>query len=109
MLAGFLFVLNLSNTSVKYAPRYEHSLLYSCTTLYIHYKGALKIKEYLTTTEAATYSGISTSKLAKLRHKGSGCRYVRIGDSKTKAVIRYKKSDLDQWMNQNIIKTIGGA
>jgi hypothetical protein len=72
-------------------------------------KGALSIKEYLTTAEAATYSGISTSKLAKLRHNGTGCRYIRIGESKTKAVIRYKKTDLDQWMNRNLIKTIGGA
>lgn len=67
------------------------------------------IKEYLTTAEAARYCGISVSKLSKLRQAGTGSRYVRIGDSKTKAVIRYRKKDLDEWLERNLIKTIGGA
>lgn len=67
------------------------------------------MKEYLTTSEAAKYSGLSVSLLSKLRQRGTGCAYTRIGDSKTKAVIRYKRSDLDAWMSQNKIQTIGGA
>lgn len=67
------------------------------------------MKEYLTTPEAAEYSGISASKLSKLRQQGTGCNYVRIGDSKTKAVVRYRRSDLERWMEQNMIKTIGGV
>lgn len=67
------------------------------------------MKEYLTTAEAARYSGLSVSLLSKLRQRGTGCAYTRIGDSKTKAVIRYRKSDLDQWMDENKIQTVGGA
>jgi excisionase family DNA binding protein len=67
------------------------------------------LKNYLTTSEAAEYTGISASKLAKLRHQGSGAEYIRIGCSKTKAVIRYKKSDLDHWLENNKIQTIGGV
>lgn len=67
------------------------------------------MKNYLTTAEAAVYTGISASKLSKLRHNGTGAKYIRIGESKTKAVIRYKKSDLDQWLEQNKIQTLGGA
>lgn len=67
------------------------------------------MKRYLTTTEAAEYTGISASKLAKLRHQGTGAKYIRIGCSKTKAVIRYKQSDLDEWLEDNKIQTLGGV
>lgn len=67
------------------------------------------MKEYLTTAEAATYTGISASKLSKLRQRGTGAKYIRIGESKTKAVIRYKRSDLDDWLYRNQIQTTGGA
>lgn len=67
------------------------------------------MKEYLTTAEASEYSGLSVSLLSKLRQRGTGCTYIRIGQSKTKAAIRYRKRDLDEWMNQNKIKTIGGV
>lgn len=67
------------------------------------------MKEYLTTAEAAAYTGISASKLSKLRQLGTGSKYIRIGDSKTKAVIRYKRSDLDEWLENNRIQTVGGA
>lgn len=67
------------------------------------------MKEYLTPAEASEYSGISVSKLSKLRQQGSGCPYIRIGTTPTKAVIRYKKSELDKWLEKNMIRTIGGA
>lgn len=66
------------------------------------------MKEYLTAQQAAEYTGISRSQLAKLRHTGRGCTYIRIGDSPTKAIIRYRKADLDQWLEQNLIQTTGG-
>jgi hypothetical protein len=73
-------------------------------------KGAIKIiKEYLTPSEASQYTGVSVSLLSKLRQRGTGCTYIRIGESKTKAVVRYRKTDLDEWLNNNRIKTIGGA
>lgn len=69
----------------------------------------MAIKAYFTAAEAAEYAGVSQSTLSKLRQRGTGCPYVRIGASKTKAVVRYKKSDLDRWMEQHKIKTFGGA
>lgn len=66
------------------------------------------MKEFMTTKEAAEYTGISKSQLAKLRHAGRGCAYVRIGESPTKAIIRYRKSDLDEWLLNNMIRTTGG-
>lgn len=65
-------------------------------------------KEYLTAKEASEYTGISVPKLARLRLEGSGCAYIRIGESKTKAIIRYRRLDLDRWLEQNLIKTTGG-
>lgn len=66
------------------------------------------MKNYLTPAEASEYTGISRAKLAKLRHTGRGCAYIRIGDSATKALIRYRKQDLDSWLEQSIIQTTGG-
>lgn len=65
-------------------------------------------KEYLSVKEASVYTGISVPKLARLRLEGKGCTYIRIGDSKTKAIVRYKRLDLDQWLERNKIKTTGG-
>lgn len=66
------------------------------------------MKEYLSVKEASEYTGISVPKLARLRHEGRGCTYIRLGDSKTKAVVRYRRLDLDEWLERNKIKTTGG-
>ncbi|MCK0104415.1 helix-turn-helix domain-containing protein [Pseudohalocynthiibacter sp. F2068] len=53
--------------------------------------------EYLTAQEAAQYTGISESYLAKLRmgtHSITGPRFVRIG----LRAIRSERSELDSWM-----------
>lgn len=68
----------------------------------------VKTKKYLTTAEASEYTGISRSQLAKLRHMGSGCPYIRIGDAETKALVRYERSMLDDWMCDHLIRTTGG-
>lgn len=65
-------------------------------------------KEYLTAKEASEYTGISVPKLARLRLEGRGCKYIRIGDSRTKAIVRYRRLDLDEWLARNMIKTTGG-
>lgn len=65
-------------------------------------------KQYLTAREAAEYTGISHSHLAKLRHNGKGAPFVRIGESQTKAIIRYRKKDLDEWLSGNTVQTSGG-
>lgn len=65
-------------------------------------------KNYLTAKEAAIYTGISHSHLAKLRNSGRGCQFVRIGESSTKALIRYRKEDLDEWLAGNTVRTNRG-
>lgn len=67
------------------------------------------MKMYLTPAEAAEYIGVSKSLLSQQRQKGIGCNYIRVGDAKTKAVILYKRTDLDQWLEQYRILTTGGA
>ena len=52
---------------------------------------------YLTAAEAANYTGLSESYLAKLRMGTSpiaGPRFLRIGPR----AIRYRRMDLDAWM-----------
>lgn len=43
---------------------------------------------------AAQYLSLSKDTLAKLRVKGGGPRFCRIGHS-----VRYKRSDLDDWFS----------
>lgn len=64
--------------------------------------------EYMTTAEAAIYTGISQAKLEKLRYTGKGCCYIRLGTSPTKAIVRYRRDDLDEWLSKNLIRTTGG-
>ena len=59
---------------------------------------------YFTSREAAAYTGLSESYLAKLRMgvgPVTGPRYVRIG---TRA-IRYSRHDLDSWMAARTVVT----
>lgn len=79
-------------------------------TLSINFKRGLIYveKKYLTAKEAAIYTGISHSHLAKLRTSGKGCQFVRIGNGPTKALIRYRKKDLDEWLAGNTVRTNGG-
>ncbi len=50
-------------------------------------------KQWLTPKEAALYANIGFSTLAKLRLKGGGCVYTRVGMK-----ILYKRADLDAWL-----------
>ena len=53
---------------------------------------------YMSVDEAARYTGLSASYLAKLRMGTGpqvGPRYLRIGQR----AIRYRRADLDEWMN----------
>jgi excisionase family DNA binding protein len=53
-------------------------------------------EKYLKPSEAAEVLRSSKSTLAKLRLSGAGPAFVRIGRA-----IRYRKSDLDCWMNES--------
>jgi excisionase family DNA binding protein len=60
---------------------------------------------YLTPKQTAAYLNISTSTLAKRRLYGGSPRYVKIGRA-----VRYRKSDLDDFMASNIQRsTFEGA
>jgi len=48
---------------------------------------------YLTPNQAAEYIGLSTSTLAKMRHRGDGPRYMKVGNR-----VRYAVADLDAFM-----------
>jgi hypothetical protein len=50
--------------------------------------------EYMSPPKAALYLDSSTSTLAKLRLRGGGPRYCRIGRA-----IRYRRNDLDVWLS----------
>ena len=93
----YLIFKRYANTLVR--QRKKSDKLKECFSLH---------KEYLSAKEASDYTGISIPKLARLRLEGKGCAYVRIGDSKTKAIIRYRRIDLDRWLEDNLIKTTGG-
>lgn len=57
---------------------------------------------YFTPDEAARYTGLSKSYLAKLRmgtHKEPGPRFVKIG---LRAVL-YRREDLDAWIEANLV------
>ncbi len=48
---------------------------------------------YLTPNQAAEYLGLSTSTLAKMRHRGDGPRFFKVGNR-----VRYSVTDLDAFM-----------
>lgn len=59
------------------------------------------IPENLRPTQAALYTGLSESTLAKLRmqHKrDEGPRYLKIS-----GCVIYRRSDLDEWMNRHLV------
>lgn len=49
--------------------------------------------QWLSAKEAAKYTGLGFSTLAKLRLKGGGALFSKIGEK-----ILYKRSDLDAWL-----------
>ena len=60
--------------------------------------------DYMTPKEAADYVRSSTSTLAKRRITGQLPNFSRIGKA-----IRYRKSDLDAWMNGNVRRSTSDA
>jgi predicted DNA-binding transcriptional regulator AlpA len=61
----------------------------------------------LTEKQAAEYLGVSVYLLQRMRSRGMGPDYVRVGGRKGRA-IRYSLDALDAWIEQNTVKT-GGA
>ncbi len=61
--------------------------------------------EYLSPKEASKLLGVSTHLLQKWRSFGVGMPYVKLGQSNS-SVIRYKKSDLMKFLDENTICTM---
>jgi predicted DNA-binding transcriptional regulator AlpA len=54
--------------------------------------------------EAASYTGISESTLAKLRmreNRVNGPRFVKLS-----GCVLYRRTDLDEWIDQNVIQAV---
>lgn len=58
-----------------------------------------------TPAQYAEYIGISTQVAAHQRYRGNGPKYVRMGPR----TIRYRKSDVDAWLEQNVETQTSGA
>ncbi len=59
-------------------------------------QNAIARRAKLRTGEAARYTGLAKSTLEKLRMRGDGCPFIRIG----RAVL-YDPDDLDAWLAAN--------
>ena len=66
-----------------------------------------KIFCYLRPPQAADYTGLSESTLAKLRMRDmrdSGPKYIKLS-----GCVIYRRSDLDAWMDEHVIEGNGNA
>ncbi len=62
------------------------------------------MREILTTKEAADYCRLGKPTLDKLRVKGGGSPFVKIGGA-----VRYRKSDLDEWLASKVVGSTSEA
>jgi predicted DNA-binding transcriptional regulator AlpA len=56
------------------------------------------IARLLTTKQVTDALGLSPSTLSRLRFRGIGPRYVRIGD-----MVRYNPADIERWIDANSV------
>ncbi len=61
--------------------------------------------EYLSPKEASKLLGVSIHLLQKWRSHAQGIQYIKLGDRKN-SVIRYQKSDILEYLDNNKIKTL---
>lgn len=54
----------------------------------------------MTEHQAAAYTGHSVSAYRKWRYTGEGPRYAKLGAS-----VRYRKRDLDEWIEANLVES----
>lgn len=55
--------------------------------------------------QAARYIGVNDTTLRMWRYSGTGPRYFKPGDK----LIRYRKVDLDQWINERLTEPTARA
>jgi predicted DNA-binding transcriptional regulator AlpA len=58
-----------------------------------------------TTTEASAYTGLALKTLEGYRTRGGGPLFVRYG----RKAVRYRRSDLDNWMNERTLASTSEA
>lgn len=61
----------------------------------------------LNVNQAAEYLNLSKPTLDRFRGTGEGPKFCKMG-SKPRAAIRYRKVDLDQWVEESIRKSTSG-
>lgn len=66
-------------------------------------------KEILTTAEAATYTRMGKASLERLRVTGGGPRFARLGANKLGSSVRYRRSDLDEWIASRLVSSTSEA
>lgn len=54
--------------------------------------------------ELAAYLGVALATVYAMNHKGSGPRRIRVGRH-----VRYRKSDVDAWLEKNVVPSGGDA
>ncbi len=57
----------------------------------------MQVQRRIDTREAAIYTGLSYSKLTKLRTYGGGPKYLKIGER-----VIYAVSDIDSWLERHV-------
>ena len=65
------------------------------------FQGSNSMVENMRPTDAALYTGLSESTLAKLRmrhNRANGPSHIKIS-----GCVVYRRSDLDNWMNQHVV------
>jgi predicted DNA-binding transcriptional regulator AlpA len=63
----------------------------------------------MTVQEAAAYCRLSKFTLERYRVTGEGPRFAKFGSSKTGGAIRYRQSDLDDWISGRIVRSTSEA
>lgn len=59
------------------------------------------LEKMMTAKEVSNYLRISEAALYEYRRTGTGPNYVRLNDR----LVRYRKSDVDEWLNAKKIET----
>lgn len=54
--------------------------------------------------QLAEQIGVTVQRLAVMRMEGTGPNFIRLGRS-----IRYRREDIDAWIEANIVTTAGGG
>lgn len=63
------------------------------TALILGYNKGANMNKLMNTKQLAEYLGVSISAIMQYRAKGTGPRYVKLGQ-----LVRYTKADVDEWL-----------